>query len=299
MSSLNRLALAALALCASTQAAGATYEAYSSLTNLQYTLTDLRPDDGIAASVSFSTSGNFAFVGGLTVIDNLVNDTQVDLDIQSAPSPFDGSAISTFLRSDNTSAGGFVEGSTLAANVRLVKLGQGFYAEATAAAVNVEFTADLDDTVLQPIQDTVVLAPHSQLTLTGLAKYGLVRLGGGSCEDCVVSVEAMSVLLGSEVFPQFSDPTQDDALFDEFERVEGLYDSFGINQVFADGLPDQSATKQLSLTFVNDSDEVKRFGFLATTWVQAQTTPVPEPETWGLAFVGLLLAGAAARRRQR
>lgn len=281
------------------QAAGISYEVSSSLTNLQYTLTDLRPDDGIAASVNFSTSGSFGFVGGLAVIDDLVTDTQVSLDIQPASSPFNASASTTFLQPGNTYAGGFVAGNTLAAGVRLTQLGQSLYAEGTALAGNIQLTPDLDDTVLQPVQDTVILAPHSQLTLTALAKYSLVRLGEGNCEDCAVAVEARSALIGSEVFPQFTDPALDDGLFDQFDRVEGLYDSFGISQFFAQGLPEQSHTRVLGLTFVNDSDEVKRFGFLATTWAQAQTTAVPEPGTWGLALSGLLLAGAAARRRQR
>lgn len=304
MSSFNRVAFAALtfsALAASfgpARAAGVSHEAYSSLTNLGFTLTDLRPGDGIAASVNFSTSGNFAFLGGVTVIDDLVNDTQVGVDIQSAASPFGATASTTFLQPDNTYAGGFVEGNSLAASVRLTQLGQAFYAEGTAAAANVQLTPDLDDTVLQPVQDTVVLAPHSQLTITGLAKYGLVRLGEGNCEACVIAVEAQAVLLSSEVFPQFADPALDDGLFDQFDRVEGLYDSFGINQVFAQGLPDQSASKLLSLTFVNDSDEAKRFGFIATTWVQAQSLPVPEPETWGLALGGLMMLGAWSRGRR-
>lgn len=305
MSSFTRVALAALASCAlsaslgNAQAAGVSYEAYSSLTNLQYTLTDLRPDDGIAASVNFNTSGTFAFIGGLAVIDDLVPDTQVGLDIQSAATPFGATASTTFLLPDNTSAVGFVQGNSVAASVRLTQLGQSLYAEGTVAAANVQFTPDLDDTVLQPIQDTVVLAPHSQLTLTALAKYGLVRLGEGNCEDCAIAVEAQAALISSDVFPQFADPALDDGLFDKFDRVEGLYDSFGINRFYPQGLPDESATKLLSLTFINDSDEVKRFGFIATTWAQAQTTAVPEPSTWGLALGGLLMVGAVARRRAR
>lgn len=291
--------LSALSTSLTNARAATSYEAYSSLANLQFTLTDLRPADGIAASVSFNTNGAAAFVGGLAVIDDLVTDTQLSLDVDATNSPLNASASTSFLLSDNTSAGGYVEGNTLAATVRLTQLGQGYYAEGTAAAVNVLLTPDLDDTVLQPVQDTVILAPHSQLTITGIAKYGLVRLGGGNCDDCVVSVEAQTVLISSELFPQFFDPTQDNGLFDQFDRVEGLYDSFGINRVFAQGLPNESMTKQLSLTFVNDSDEDKRFGFIATTWVQAQAIPVPEPETWGLALSGLLLVGAAARRRQR
>lgn len=297
---LAALAFSALSAALGTaQAAGTSYEASSSLTNLQYTLTDLRPDDGIAASVNFSTSGSFGFVGGVAVVDDLVNGTQVSRDVRASSSPFNASASATFLQPGNTYAGGFVAGNTLAANVRLTQLGQSLYAEGSAAAVNVQLTPDLDDTVLQPVQDTVILAPHSQLTLTALAKYSLVRLGEGNCEDCAVSVEVQSALIGSEVFPQFFDPALDDGLFEQFDRVEGLYDSFGINRFYPQGLPDESRTRMLSLTFVNDSDEAKRFGFIATTWAQAQTSAVPEPETWGLALGGLLLVGATARRRQR
>lgn len=307
MSHHHRSALAVFALSAisavlgTARAAGTSYEAYSSLTNLQYTLTDLRPGDGVAASVNFSTSGTLAFTGGLAVIDDTLHGTQIGLDIQPAASPFNATASTTYLQPDNTFAGGFVQGNTLAASIRLTQPDQGLYAEATAAAINVQFTANLDDTALQSIQDTVILAPHSQLTITGLAKYGLMRLSGGNCEDCSVYVQAWSALMSSELFPQFADPTQDNDLFEQVTRVEGLYDSFGINQMFEQGLPDQSLTQLLSLNLINDSDEVKRFGFIATTWAQAQSfqSPVPEPGTWGLALGGLMVVGAAARRRSR
>lgn len=307
MSSFNRVALAALALSTcmgATQAQGLSYSMESSLTNIQYTLTDLRPDDGMAVSVGFSDIGNKAFLGGVAVIDDLVSGAQVGYDTQHSGSfgpanPFGTRAQTDFILPDNTSAVAFVEGNHLSASVRLTQLGQGYYAEAAAAAVNI----DLDsDTPPEPIQNTVILAPHSQLTLTGLAKVGLVRLGEGNCQDCGLSVEAMSVLISSELFPEFFNPELDNGLFDNFDRVEGLYDSFGLNATFEQGLAAElHQSKEISLTFVNDSDEFKRFGFIATTWVQAQTfqSPVPEPETWGLTLGGLLLLGTMTRRRQR
>ncbi len=307
MSSFTRLALATLALSAcgtAAQAQGLSYSMESSLINIQYTLTDLRPDDDMAASVGFSNIGTNAFLGGVAVVDDLVSGNQIGYDSQDSAElgtayPFGTMASTGINLPNNTSASAFVEGNHLATSIWLTQIGQGYYAEAAAAAVNI----DLDsDTPPEPIQNTVILAPHSQLTLTGLAKVGLERLGEGNCQDCGLSVEAMSVLISSELFPEFFNPELDNGLFDAFDRVEGLYDSFGLNSTFEQGLPDElHQSKEISLTFVNDSDEFKRFGFIATTWVQAQTfqSPVPEPGTWGLMLSGLLLVGAMRGRRQR
>lgn len=307
MSCFTRVALATLALTASVgtaQAQGLSYSMESSLTNIQYTLTDLRPDDDIAASVGFSDIGTHAFLGGVAVVDDLVSGAQVGYDVlhsgQFGPAnPFGTRVQTDVLLPDNTRAGAFVEGNHLAATVRLTQIGQGYYAEAAAAAINVDLDSEAPP---EPIQNTVILAPHSQFTLTGLAKVGLVRLGEGNCQDCGLFVEAQSLFISSELFPEFFDPSSESELFDNFERVEGLYDAFGINESFHQGAADElHLSKEISLTFVNDTDEFKRFGFIATTWVQAQTFPsaVPEPATWALMWSGLLLVGATTRRRWR
>lgn len=307
MSSFSRVALAAFASCAlsatlsAAHAAGTSYEAYSSLTNLQYTVTDLRPSDGIAAGVAFNDSGANAQVGAWAEIYDDRLGTQLGYDLQpsrnfGAVTPFGSQASATYLQPDNTATAAYVEGNSVAASARLTQIGQSFYAEAAVAAVNFDLAGDgPPDTV----QDTFILAPHTQVTITGQAKYGLVRLGEGNCDGCGLAVEAQAVMLSSEVFPRYFS-AQEDPMFDQFERVEGLYDSYGINQVFQQGITGgEGGVKLLSLTFTNDSDEAKRFGFIAASWVQAQAIPVPEPETWGLALAGLALVGAAARRRQR
>ncbi len=307
MSSFTRLALVALALSAcggAAQAQGLSYSMESSLTNIQYTLTDLRPDDDMAASVGFSNIGPFAFLGGLAVVDDLVSGNQIGYDAQHSGDlgtayPFGTRAETSTLLPDNTWAGAFVEGNHLATSIRLTQIGQGYHTQAAAAAINI----DLDSgNPPEPIQNTVILAPHSQFTLTGKAKVGLVRLGEGGCQDCGLFIEARSLLVSSELFPEFFNPSSEsELLFENFGRVEGLYDSFGINASFEQGLSeDLHQSKEISLTFVNDTDEFKRFGFIATTWMQARTfpaTPVPEPSTWGLMLTGLMLVGAAARRR--
>lgn len=308
MRTFHRVALAALTLTASlsisvsaAHAAGASYEAYSSLTNMQFTVTDLRPADGTPASVAFDDTGANALIGGWAEVYDDATGTELAYDRQPSSnfgtvSPFGSQASATFLAPDNTAAGAHVEGNSLAASARLTQLGQGFYAEAALGAVNFDLDSDNPPDTLQ---NTVVLAPHTQLTITGQAKWGLVRLGEGSCEDCGLSLEAISLILSSEVFPQYFSEAGD-PMFDQFERVEGLYDSFGVNQVFQPGVNSgETGVKLLSLTLTNDSDQVKRFGFIAGTWVQAQTFPsaVPEPGTWALALSGLLLMGWTTRRR--
>lgn len=306
MSTQHRALLAALALCSlpvsfgAAQAAGTSYEAYSSLTNLQFALTDLRPDDGIAATVSFDDSGVAALVGGSVFVVDNVHGTSSGQFQQSRDfgevSPFGAQAHVENLQPDNTYAGAFLEGNSIAATARLTQIGQYLYSGASLGALNY----DLDSGDLPAlIQNTMILAPHTQITISGQAKYGLVRLGEGHCDGCSLVVEARSLMLGSDAFEPYY--RQADPMFDQVDRIEGLYDSFGIKETFDQGLADgQGAVKMLSLTLTNDSDEAKSFGFLAGTYVLAQTaSAVPEPETWGLALGGLLMVGAASRRRQR
>ena len=306
MSSLTRVASITLAFCTlsltlgSAHAAGSSLEAYASLTNLQYSVTDLRPADGIAAGLSFDDSGTHAQVGGWAEVydDRLGNllgyDRQPSRNFGTV-SPFGAQASATHLQPDNSFVGAYVEGNSVSANARLTQVGQSFYAEAVVAAVNFDLDGDGPP---DATQSTFILAPHTQVTVTGQAKYGLMRLAEGQCDGCGLAVEAQAVMLSSEVFGRYFSE-QEDPMFDQFERVEGLYDSFGINNVFQAGIEgQQGATKLLSLTFTNDSDEARRFGFIAATWVQAQALPVPEPETWGLVLSGLLLVGCQARWRR-
>lgn len=307
MSCFTRAALAALALSTSVgaaQAQGLTYSLASSLGNIQTTLIDLRPDDELNASVGFSDIGTHAFLGGVAVIDDIANGVSLGYEAQhsgelGAAYPFGTQVQTSAFLPDNAGAGAFVEGNHLATLVQLTEVGQGYYAEAAAASVNIDMFSNAPPEL---IQNTVILSPYSQFTITGLAKIGLVRLGEGNCQDCGLIVDAGSLLISSELFPEFFDPTQESPLFEQLERVEGLFDSFGTHQTFELGMPDElHEAKEISLTFVNDTAEFKQFGFIATTWVQAQTIPaaVPEPGTWGLMLLGLTLLGAASRRRSR
>ena len=150
MSNLTRATLAALAFSASlgtAHAQGLSYSMESSLTNIQYTLTDLRPDDGMAATVGFSDIGTHAFLGGVAVIDDLVSGDQLGYDAQHSGQfgpayPFGTRAQTGFLLPDNTAAGAYVEGNHLATSLRLTTVGQGYYAEAAAAAINIDLDSD-------------------------------------------------------------------------------------------------------------------------------------------------------------
>lgn len=297
----------ALAFAAIGQAHAASYAAQASLSNLQFEVIDLTPDDGLAAGFTYDMNSPLAFVGAVTVIEPVVGGGTQDVkDIsRSLPvsnrSPFDTSTQSTWADATRTGLAS-AQAGTLSSGVTLRALNTALYVESVAAALNLDVTQP-DPSVL-PAQRVLVLAPHTSVTLSGLARASLSLADASACVGCAYDVEAQAALLSSELFDTYFNG-EDGNLLDTTDVLGQDYMAMGINRFYQ---PDQLGTvtleRTLSITLRNDTAQTKTMGFIADTWVYARTfqgvtTPVPEASTWALFAGGLATVLAAGRRRRQ
>ena len=296
----------ALALACTGPAQAASYSAQASLSNLQFQVIDLTPDDGLAAGFTYDMNSPLAFVGAITVIEPVVGggsqdviDTRQALPVTAA-SPFDVSSLSTF-RDSRGSASALAHGRTLSSRVALDTMNSALYAESVAAALNLDVTQP-DPSVL-PAQRVLVLAPHTSVTLTGLARTSLTLNDANACLQCAYDIEAQAALLNSELFDTYFNG-EDGNLLDTTDVLGQDYMAIGINQFYQPNqLGNVTLERTLSITLRNDTANIKTMGFIADTWVYARTfqgvtTPVPEASTWAL-FAGGIATVVAMRQRRR
>lgn len=308
MFQLRHLACAcALVFSAIGQAHAASYAAQASLSNLQFQVIDLTPDDGQAAGFSYNMASPLAFVGAVTVIEPLVGGSNQDVvDIRqaspvTAASPFDVSSLSTFTDSRGN-ASALAHGGTLTSRVSLSAMNQSLYAESVATALNIDLRQSDGHAI--PAQQVLVLAPHTSVTLTGLARASLTLADATACPSCAYDIEAQTALLNSELFDTYFNG-EDGNLLDSTDVLGQDYMAMGINQFYQpDQLGNVTLERTLSITLRNDTAQTKTMGFIADTWVYARTfqgvtTPVPEASTWALFAGGIATVLVAGRRRRQ
>lgn len=294
----------ALAFTAIGPAQAASYSAQASLSNLQFQVIDLTPDDGLAAGFTYDMNSPLAFVGAITVIEPVVGGGPQDVKVisRSLPvsnrSPFDTSNQSTLVEASRTGFASAQEG-TLSSGVTLKTMGSSLYTESVAAALNLDVTQP-DPSVL-PAQRVLVLAPHTSVTLTGQARTSLTLNDANACHSCAYDIEAQAALLNNELFDTYFNGEEGN-LLDSTDVIGQDYMAMGINQFYQPNqLGNVVLERTLSITLRNDTANVKTMGFIADTWVYARTfqgvtTPVPEASTWAL-FVGGVAAVLGVRRR--
>lgn len=297
----------ALVFSAIGQAQAASYAAQASLSNLQFQVIDLTPDDGQVAGFSYNMASPLAFVGALTVIEPLVGGSNQDVvDIRqaspvTAASPFDVSSLSTFTDSRGN-ASALAHGGTLTSRVALSAMNQSLYAESVATALNIDLKQSDGNAI--PAQQVLVLAPHTSVTLTGLARASLTLADATACPNCAYDIEAQTALLNSELFDTYFNG-EDGNLLDSTDVLGQDYMAMGINRFYQpDQLGNVTLESTLSITLRNDTAQTKTMGFIADTWVYARTfqgvtTPVPEASTWALFAGGMATVLVAGRRRRQ
>jgi hypothetical protein len=295
-----------IALATALPAHAASFTVSSSLSNLSFAVTDLTPTDSSVAAFSLNTTGTDAFIGSLLALEtdnpaeNVLSLTPSQTTLANAP--FDLSKSVSFDQSSRVGQASVTpalvgSASALNATVQVKALNTSMYAESVLAAVNINIVTDKP----AAIQNAVVLAPHTSLTITGQAVVNMALADTSLCTGCAMDVEVQAVLLSQAAF---GDYFTDGVLMDMNSSIDGVVDSVGINAFYLDGQPTATLlSKTLTLTLRNDTNQAKGFSFIADAWASVRTqtaapyTPaVPEPQTWGLVLAGLLTCAAIKRR---
>lgn len=298
------LATAFAATLASTTAGAASYEGTAHLGKLTFEVIDLTTGSAPAGpSYSFNT-GASSFVGSLTDI-SIVSQTTgagagTPVFVQSTTNgaPFDTTQSLRSVTANGQTASVEVSMNTITAKVLTGAVSGYFgYAEGNVAAVT------LANGFPSPVQNTLLLAAHTQVTIWAHSTIWATMVDASVCPGCEAQFTGYAALVGGEQFGAYIAANQLDSKLRDAALTAAGISFLGMS----DSNPGVSRDGTLSLTFTNDTDSEQGYGFLAGAWINGNsipaatppTTPVPEPEAAGLALVGLLVSGIALRRRQR
>jgi hypothetical protein len=304
--------VALLASLAATQAHAASYEANVVIGKLSFEVTDLTPNDSSVAGYGFNANAINPFIGSFTASSvNPIGGASPafaptfafsnPLTVGDYGSPFD-----TFQNPAASSAHGqtasvAVNGNALSASVLTTEASGYFgYAEALIGAVN------LGNGMPGAAQNTMVLAAHTQVTILASASLNASAIDASVCPGCDAQFTGYAALVGGEQLQAYILANQSDGALRQAALQAAGISFIGVEQGTATESNGGIAVNDfLSLTFRNDTDSEQSFGFVATGWLNANSVPaapvaapVPEPETAGLALVGLLVSAAAWRRRR-
>jgi hypothetical protein len=263
-----------------------------------------------AGGYSLSNDAN-SFIGSRTSvnIDNTDNPSHNATDGFAASSPLSygefGSPFDTIQAPVTVAAHG--QSATIQVGQNLItgsvstgaQSGYFGYAEGNIGALN------LGNGAPGGLQSTLLLDPHTTVTISASAYIGLNALDAAACTNCEGQFTAYAALVGGDQFAAYLAANRGESSLRQSALTNAGIAFIGIEQArLTDANSQASSDNILTLTFDNNTDTVQGYGFLANAWINGRSLPgstpaVPEGETWALALAGLLVSGAAVRRKQR
>ena len=235
--------------------------ATASLTNLQFQLTDLAPDDGIAPTLT-------SLPANQTYVVARVNDQATGIS-QQVTNPFSVG----YLPDGSVS----VNGPTAAASSSI--LAGSFLSTGSATDGGTFFSQANVFSGAEGLATSYFLSAHTRLTITADLSLSVSIMDACSsfqCESAVASAVISGLLEGPGV------------PLTGFAKNASLFEQATV----FDGLPHtQSLQGVMSVSIANDGDaSASIWGVSIYTFVSgAGASPVPEPATWGLMLPGLLV----------
>jgi len=272
------IALAA-ALAAATPALAAS-SATATLSNLQMTLIDLNPADGIAPSIAWSgNNGSFVYVSGIAVDAELSDYQSFGFGDPSSFVPLSGSAQTALSQvSAAIQAAGSYSGTNLTAT-----------GSALGARTAGQFSS-FDGTAYAPT-GYFTLSPYTLVTFEGnatLTATTTVGMDAFGVESALARAYLSANGLGA--FGTGSQSTYDQLEGSAAQSCDADFKCVGTTK---------TAAGHLAVTFVNLTNG-NLSGTLSTVALvsgQSAVNAVPEPATYATLVAGLCLLGLVARRR--
>ena len=289
------------------QAGAATYEGRAGMGKLRFVVTDLTPDDGVAAGYSFNPQAETPFVGSISFAEVYQSNNPGAFDpgtfTRSDPltedSPFDTMPGSRTVSAHGHSATVEINGNLLSSSVQTGSaLGYTSYAEGVIGAVNLN---SQNNPAI--VQNSMLLSAHSMVTIQASAWVGAYLADATACPGCEAEFTGFAALVGSDQFGAYFAAGGDNRT-----SIQSALHAAGISFVGMEQLRTQETTPNvdandfLELTFRNDTSEAKPFSFFADGWITGTTvaaSAVPEPSAIAMALAGLLVTGVLAWRRRQ
>jgi PEP-CTERM motif len=287
---LNSMRLACMALSACTAIpAWADTAAFAELSNMHFKLIDLRPNDGVAPSITFFDSPGSG--AGISMQNAQGGSSYAAYSRAAAP------FLPAFVAHGvgDVGARARVQGDGSPQGVRLV--GRSFANASHPEASYASAGATLSQSPFMQFE----LSPHTKLiwtaesrvsAYTSQTRWPADRSWDGSLVDSVIARAAMRI----GALDENGDLT----------RAEG----YNVGHALAQGLAAtnwngdigevqlRSSAPELSLVFRNRSDEAFSGALYAYASASSDTAAVPEPETYAMFLSGLAIVGWVTRRKR-
>lgn len=270
--------LAAMALGVVAIHAQAVTQAQLIVSNLGYELKDLRPNDGVAAALTFASALGQASVGQQAQTGWTVTQDQWGPTYQPT--------LSSWQSVNDYQVGSTATAAMPAAFSSVQQSAAGLEQLTVATTVSEGARSSVGSYFYQGF----TLAAGTQVTFSVLVNGALSGVG------------TLEVVPGSVYADHSSASFQASMWIDGFNLQSSLNRS-GQSQFnrTADDFDQTIDGQLLTLTLKNNSSSIRGYQLTvaATAWASESTSPIPEPSTYALMALGLLGVGAATRRQRR